>query len=107
VKLERVFVLGVPVMTNHLGAPSLAIVDRFQVTSIVDIFSVLAVATVGPKGMTPGCTDKNVAAGLVPIAFVAVIVNTCSVPFVRPVTVLVVAGAVICSLYDMALQARV
>jgi hypothetical protein len=55
-----------------LGVPSFAIVDKFHVISAVDIFSVLTVAVEGPNGNTPGWTVRNVAAGLVPIAFVAV-----------------------------------
>jgi Na+-transporting methylmalonyl-CoA/oxaloacetate decarboxylase beta subunit len=69
-----------------LGAPSFAIVERFHVTRAVDSFNVLAVASVGPNGITPGWTDIYVATGLVPLVFVAVIVNSYSVPAVSPVT---------------------
>jgi len=73
----------------------------------VDAFKLLSVAREGPNGSTPGWTDKNVAAGPVPFAFVAVIVNWCSVPFVRPLTVRVVAGAGIWILREIEAHARV
>jgi hypothetical protein len=65
-------VLGSTVTTNHFDAPSFATVDKFHVTRAVDVFNVLSVANVGPKGVTPGWTDIYVAAGLVPLVFVAV-----------------------------------
>jgi hypothetical protein len=64
-----------------------AIVDGVQVTRAVLVFTVLTVAATGPKGTRPTPTFGNASAGPVPVVFVAVKVNSYSVPAVNPVTV--------------------
>jgi hypothetical protein len=68
-------VLGSAVMIYQRVGAWFAIVEGTQFTIAVEAFTVLAVASLGPKGRTPAATSGNAAAGPVPVPFVAVMVK--------------------------------